>query len=172
MAKFSCQLSSFPHVHHFISSLAPLSGKEKWRQRRSTNDKMVSPCHRAPCPAGPPCWNMGRHEASCVSPLTVQSSAVPHSFIFTHTSICTMLTGCPSVVLQGLYFLPCPTFIIPHIWCTLWTSCYRASHTAAQPPFPNDIVDSAPTSGPGTVFTETINYSWLISAPFLAWQSH
>lgn len=92
---------------------------------------------------------------------TAHSAKLSSAPLLHLTSICTMLTACPSVVLQGLYFLPCPTFIIPHIWCTLWTSCCRDSHTAAQPPFPNNIVASAPTSGPGTVFTETINYSWL-----------
>lgn len=106
MAKFSCQLSSFPHVHHFISSLAPLSGKEKLRQRRSTNDKMVSPCHRAPCPAGPPCWNMGKHEASCVSPLTVQSSAVSHSFILQASVRC--LQHVPVWFCRDCIFFPAP----------------------------------------------------------------
>lgn len=44
-----------------------------------------------------------------------------------------LFTACPSVVLWGLHFLPCPTFIPPCIQCMLWTSRYRGSPTAAQP---------------------------------------
>lgn len=119
--------------------------------------------------------NMGRCKVSCISLLTVQSSTVPHSILTYMRSvwICMILS------LQHVpvwFFRDCVFSSAPHsshLWCcTLWTSCYRGSHTAAQPPFPNYSVAAAPTPDPGTVFTETINHPCSISGPFLAWQSH
>lgn len=162
-------LSSFPHIHPFISFLVFFSEKEKLRQR-SVHNKVALPFGSAPCTGGPTCWMWEGTRWACSTAVSAKLSVVPLLHLYTYKHLY-------NLSLQHIPVWLCRDCIYfsPHIHHTLWSACSgpRVAGAALQQhgPFPLTTLAAVPTSGPGTVFPETLNHFWLFSAPSLSWHS-
>lgn len=96
----------------------------------------------------------GKARGEQCSMLSVESSVLPHSFIFYTYKHLYSTSQCG---LQGLYFFSQPTFITPCEMHTLDLVLLGQLYSSTAL-FPLTTLAAVPTSGPGTVFTETLNH--------------